>query len=92
MRWWKIKEWVFKEVREKLDNVEKRKIGLSFSREKILKREMISDLWTLDLVLFYFILDLSKRVWYDIIYITAIITQSHDMEKAIEDSEIDNII
>jgi len=72
--------------------MEKRKIRLSFSREKILKEEVMSELWTLDLVLFYFILDLSERVWYDITYVTAIVTQSHNIEKAIEDSEIDNII
>ena len=72
--------------------MEKRKIRLSFSREKILKEEVMSELWTLDLVLFYFILDLSERVWYDITYVTAIATQSHNIEKAIEDSEIDNII
>ena len=72
--------------------MEKRKIRLSFSREKILKEEVMSELWTLDLVLFYFILDLSERVWYDITYVTAIVTQSHDMQKAIEDSEINNII
>ena len=72
--------------------MEKGKIRLSFSREKILKEEVMLELWTLDLVLFYFILDLNERIWYDITYVTAIVTQSHNIEKAIEDSEIDNII
>jgi len=50
------------------------------------------ELWILNLVLFYFILNLNGRVWYDITYVTAIVTQSHDMQKTIEDSEINNII
>ena len=59
VKWWKIQERIFKEVRKKLAKVE-----VCFFREEILKRRAISELKTVDLIFFYFSFSFSFLIFF----------------------------
>ena len=59
VKWWKIQERIFKEVRKKLAKIE-----VCFFREEILKRRVISELKTADLVFFYFSFSFSFLIFF----------------------------